>query len=71
MYDTSDLRRKILEDFDALRAGKITPADARARALLARSAVDTMKVEIAAAAMRLDRFNPVILDNKAQLQVAA
>lgn len=62
MLNTSDLRKDILGDLADLRSGKITRAEARARAMLMRNALDTMKIEIAATALRADSFQPVSLE---------
>ena len=59
MYETTeDLRKSILQDLTDLREGKINNAQARARAALTRTVIDTISVEIAAA--NLGRaFDPI------------
>lgn len=64
MFDTADLRSGLKGDLDALRAGKISRSEARARAALARNILDTVKIEIAATAMRLETFAPVELESR-------
>ena len=49
--NTSELRRMLIEDLTALRSGKLTPNDARARAALVRPIIDTMKLELLHEAM--------------------
>ena len=63
MKTTTDLRKMLLEDLVYLRQAKITKAEARARAYVARNIIDTMKVELAAASMNLSAFNPVLLES--------
>jgi hypothetical protein len=46
---TADLRRIMSEDLAALRAGEITNSSARARAALAKTILQSVSVEIAAA----------------------
>lgn len=60
---TSDLRKILTEDLLLLRDAKITKADARARAYVARNVIDTLKVELAAHAMNLKSFTPVLLES--------
>jgi hypothetical protein len=49
--NTSELRKILIEDLTALRSGKITPNEARARAALVRQIIDTMKIELLHEAM--------------------
>ena len=71
MKDTRDLRTSLIADLEALRQGKITRAEARARAQLARNVLDTLKIEVASFAMNVDRYQPVVLENPAHYQLAA
>lgn len=59
---TSDFRMLLMEDYILLRTGRITRAEANTRARVARNIVSTFQIEIAAQAMNLDRFRPVLLD---------
>lgn len=71
MKDTRDLRTSLIADLQALREGKITRAEARARAQLARNVLDTLKIEVASFAMNVDRYQPVALENPAHYHIAA
>lgn len=70
--NTTELRCDLLNDLALLRAGKITPSQARARAQLARAACDTLKIEITAATLMKQRFEPVLLfDQSRTIGIAA
>lgn len=45
MFDTKMLRRDLIADLSALRAGQISNGTARARAYVAKQIIDTVKVE--------------------------
>ena len=62
LQTTTDLRRVLTKDLEDLRSGKITKSDARTRAYVARNIIDTLKIEIAASAMNLSKYEPVLLD---------
>ncbi|MFC5355469.1 hypothetical protein [Azospirillum himalayense] len=62
MKTTADLRRMLIEDFQALRSGNITRSEARTRAYLAKQIVDTMKLEMIAAAANTNKFDPVVIE---------
>ncbi len=49
--NTSELRKMLIEDLTALRSGKLTPNEARARAVLVKQIIDTMKLELLHEAM--------------------
>lgn len=71
MRDTADLREMLLKDLDGLRAGEIAVSDARARAALAKTIVDTLKVELDAASAGSQTFVPVMLSRKREIRAAA
>ncbi len=59
-HDTAELReglRKLLVD---LEAGKVSNSAARARVTIAKAILDTVKVELAAAALGME-FHPIPL----------
>jgi hypothetical protein len=66
MFTTVDLRRSLLQDLSDLREGKITPHHARSRALVARTIIETIKVEIDLASLKLASLAPVILQEEAE-----
>lgn len=49
--NTSDLRKILVEDLVSLRSGTLKPSEARARAALAKSILDTLKLELVHHAM--------------------
>jgi hypothetical protein len=56
--NTADLRRDLMADLKSLREGKLTNASIRARAIMARTILQSISVEISAA--QLGRhFDPV------------
>jgi hypothetical protein len=57
-----ELRRKILTVWKGLEEGKITPAHARIQIGLARTVLDSLKVEIAAAHVSQSPVQPVRFD---------
>lgn len=57
--DTLELRVLLLKSLDDVVNKKITPNDARARAWLARSILDTMRIEMIAAREGLSNYKPV------------
>jgi hypothetical protein len=59
--DTRSLRGGLIGDLAALRSKEISVADARARALLAKNTIDTVKVELVAKAMNIDELTPLAL----------
>jgi hypothetical protein len=60
-FDTSDLRAGLVADLAALRDGKLSGSEARTRAYVAKQVIDSMKLEIVAAHMQLNGFQPVAL----------
>ncbi len=48
---TEDLRNAMVKLYDDIEAGKVTNSQARTRAYVAKTIVDTLKVEITAAAL--------------------
>lgn len=60
-YSTASLRRGLIEDLAALREGTLSGAEARTRAYVAKQVIDSMKLEIVAAHMKLEEFAPVAL----------
>lgn len=72
MLTTASLRADLLNDLAQLRDGKITVSQARARAAIARSVCDTLKIELAAASLAKQKFEPVLLlDAPRPLGIAA
>lgn len=59
--NTSGLRQMLIEDLTALRSGKLTPNEARARAALVRQIIDTMKIELLHEALNQTQSRPVAL----------
>jgi hypothetical protein len=57
--NTSELRKILLDDLAALRSGKLTPNEARARAALVRPVIDTLKLELLNEAMNRPKILPV------------
>ena len=47
--DSEDVREKMIKLWQSFEQGKISPTEARAHIGFARTVIDTMKVEIAAA----------------------
>lgn len=60
-YSTTDLRVGLIADLEALREGRLGGAEARTRAYVAKQIIDSMKLEIVAAHMKLEEFEPVKL----------
>jgi hypothetical protein len=61
-YTTATLRAELIADLAALRDGKINRAEARTRGYIAKQVIDTMKLEVVAAAMNLERgIDPIAL----------
>ena len=62
MKTTEDLRNKMVQLYADIEAGKVTNSQARTRAYVAKTIVDTIKVEITAAALGKSintvEFNP-------------
>lgn len=71
MLDTADLKNALLQDYHDLKAGKITRSEARARASVAKNAIDLMKIEIMAASANLKEFEPVQLYPTDRLKLRA
>lgn len=61
--DTLDLRRLMLSSLDDLVNKRITPHDARGRAQLGRTVLDTLRIEMIAAREGLRKYSPVMLDD--------
>ena len=59
--NTLELRVLLLQSLDDVVHKRITPSDARARSWLARSILDTMRVEMIAAREGLIEYQPVKL----------
>ena len=58
---TLDLKKLLLQSLEDLTVGEITPNQARARAFLARTTLDAIRVEIYAARVGLVSYRPVPL----------
>lgn len=58
-YSTATLRRDLIADLAALREGTLSGSEARTRAYVAKQVIDTMKLEIVAAHMKLEDFQPI------------
>jgi len=71
MKNTAELRNALLRDLDDLRRGAITRSEARARAMLARNVIDTLKIEVASHAMNMSQYSPVLLQAPSSFSVAA
>jgi len=56
---TADIRAGLIRDLNSLRAGNISISEARTRAYLAKNIIDTVKIEIVAAQMNMDRFSAI------------
>ena len=61
LRDTLDLRKLLLQSLDDVVNKRITPSDARARSWLARSIIDTIRIEVIAAREGLRSYEPVRL----------
>lgn len=59
MKDTLQLRKMLIRSLEDVIEKRITPNDARARAMLARGILDTVRVEIQAARIGLSTYEPV------------
>ena len=59
--NTSELRRKILEDWEALRSGTQSVGEARARAALLKPLIDLMKLELLHEAMDRPSVQPIAI----------
>lgn len=59
---TADLREVLVRDLQDLRTGKLPKSDARARAYVAKQIIDTLKIEVAAHAMNMTSYQPVMLE---------
>ena len=71
MRNTVELRNTLLQDLADLRTGVISRSEARARSMLARNIIDTLKIEVAAQAMLIDQFSPVLLQPPSKFRAAA
>lgn len=65
--DTLQLRLLMLRSLDDVVNKRITPSDARARALLARAILDTVRIEIIAAREGLAKYAPINLQPDTKL----
>jgi hypothetical protein len=65
MKDTAALRQKMLEIWDKIETGEVTAQEARVHIGIARTVLDTLKVEIAAAHLNITSIPPVSLSSKA------
>lgn len=63
MEDTAQLRTKLLSLWADMERGKISAAEARTHIGFARAALDTLKVEIAAAHLNVAHVPAVALGN--------
>lgn len=70
MRDTTILRQKMLEMWDKFEAGEITGSDARTHIGFARTVLETLKVEIAAAHLSLAQVPPVAISTKTVRAIA-
>lgn len=61
--DTLDLRMLLLESLSDLVMKRITPTEARARSWLAKTIVDTLRVEMIAAREGKLHYEPVLIDS--------
>jgi hypothetical protein len=64
MLDTSDIREKMLVLWQKVDTGKITHQEARVHIGIARTVLDTLKVEIAAAHLQESNVPSVALSSK-------
>jgi hypothetical protein len=71
MKDTRDLRTTLIADLNDLREGRITRAEARARAQVARNIIDTIKIEVASYSMNMSAYQPVLLEDPGHFKIAA
>lgn len=69
MKDTAKLRQKMLELWDKFENGKITAQEARGHIGFARTVLDSLKVEIAAAHLNTATIPPVELSTKPTMKV--
>jgi hypothetical protein len=60
--DTLDLRKLMLSSLDDLVNKRITPHDARGRAMLGRTILETLRIEMIAAREGLRVYDPVSLE---------
>jgi hypothetical protein len=71
MKTTTDLRRELIADLNALKSGAITRAEARVRANIAKQIIDTVKVECVAMTLGTDAPIPVNFSGAHQTAIAA
>lgn len=64
MKDTANLREKMLGIWDKFESGKISAQEARTHVGLARTVLESLKVEIAAAHLNVANVPPVSLSAK-------
>lgn len=58
---TATLRSQILKDIEAVRNGKMSRAEARTLAMMTRNVLDTVKIEVTVASMKMLEINAVTL----------
>ena len=61
VVSTASIRAGLLKDIHDLRRGVISVTDARCRASLARSILDTIKIEILAHELGITSSQPILL----------
>lgn len=71
MQTTTDLRRELIADLDALKSGAITRAEARVRANIAKQIIDTVKVECVAMTLGTNAPVPVNFSGAQPTAIAA
>ena len=70
--NTAELRMMLLRDLADFRAGKMSGAQLRHTCAAVRGVCDTLKIEMAAAAMSRTTFSPVMLtDDRPSVSLAA
>jgi len=70
MRDTAGIRQKMMEIWSRVDSGDMTHQEARVHIGLARTVLDTLKVEIAAAHLNVSSVPPVSLGTKPVLTIA-
>lgn len=68
MKDTAELRGKMLEIWAQIDSGKMSSTDARVHIGIARTVLDTLKVEIAAAHLNVANIPAVALAQSKSLK---
>lgn len=59
---TYDLRKRLIETWDGIQSKEVSISEGRAKALIAREILNTIKTEMMAARVGLTRFTPVDFD---------